>query len=67
LHPPNENISQQVRDEYPGIDALAALLQTTLQTSIHTKPSTHTPFTPDQVNSMPIKDYVDHLKNNDVT
>jgi hypothetical protein len=31
----NANISQQMRQDYPGIDALATLLQTTLQTSIH--------------------------------
>jgi hypothetical protein len=63
----NDNISQQTRNDMPGIDALAALLQTTLQTAVHSKPSAHQPFTPDQVNSMPIKDYVNHLRDNYVT
>jgi hypothetical protein len=58
----HEGIPQQIRNDMPGIDALAALLQTTLQTAIHTKPSSNQAFTPDQVNNMPIKDYVNHLK-----
>jgi hypothetical protein len=63
----NDGITQQIRTDMPGIDALAALLQTTLQTAIHTKPSSNAPYTPDQVNNMPIKDYVQHLKDNYIT
>jgi hypothetical protein len=60
----NDGIPHHIRNDMPGIDALAALLQTTLQTAIHSKPSTNVPYTPDQVNSMPIKDYVNHLRDN---
>ena len=60
----NDGIPPQIRTDMPGIDALAALLQTTLQSAIHTKPSNHVAYTPDQVNNMPIKDYVNHLRDN---
>jgi hypothetical protein len=63
----NDGISQQIRNDMPGIDALAALLQTSLQTAIHSKPSTNVPYTPDQVNSMPVKEYVHHLRDNYIT
>jgi len=63
----NDGIPQQIRNDMPGIDALAALLQTTLQTAIHTKPSSNNAYTPDQVNNMPIKDYVNHLRDYYIT
>jgi hypothetical protein len=63
----HDGIPQQIRDDTPGIDALATLLQSTLQTAIHVKPSAVQAYTPEQVNNMPIKDYVNHLKDHYVT
>jgi hypothetical protein len=63
----NPAITSQMRTDMQGIDALATLLQNTLQTSFHNKPAAHRPFTPDEVNNMPVRGYADTLRNNYIT
>jgi hypothetical protein len=60
--PTNAAITTQLRTAIPSIDAITALFQYTLSSTIHTKPSQIKVFTIDEVNDMPIAIFAETLE-----